>query len=143
MAKAYSMETTQMTIGQALAFLDVEKTNGIRDWPQLSSVEKAFLFQLRQRLGSIGGCKAAEKIIQSLPESSCNDWSCIDGNRDFFLSCLIMRHNNEAQEPLSNQRFFKHLNSCCRCFEIFARELREYFYQYRILTDYNKNKLAC
>jgi len=128
------METTQITIGQVLAFLDVESTSGIQDWGQLSEVEKEFLNQMRQRLGSIKAHNTAEGIIRSLPRSSCKDGSYIDGNRDFFLSCLIVRHN-EAQEVSDNRGFFNHMNSCCKCFEIFAEVLREYFFQFHILAD--------
>jgi len=130
------MAAKQLTIGQALAFLDVENARGIQQWKQLSEVEMETLNQLRQRLGAIKSNRAAGKIIKSLPKSACSADAYIGDNWDFFLSCLILRAS-EAQE-VSDNEFFGHMNSCCKCFEIFAEILREYFRQYRVLADGDK-----
>ena len=124
------MEITANILGQALAELQLRQkqsnNNVIEGGKALSEVEEKLLAIAQKRLDKIRDHAASSQIAERLAEYRCQtDQPFLENNLDFFLA-LLFSSSGETQFGYC-QQFFKHLNVCYQCFEIFSEVMRHYY----------------
>lgn len=115
------MRAKQLSLGQAMAYLDKNQTGA---WQDLSESKIIYLDDLSGRLQEIEKEKKAVKIIATRGQANCDSRSTIEGDEDFFLSCLVIGHNGDKSGEV--EKFIRHLNSCYKCFQVYSEVIGDY-----------------
>jgi hypothetical protein len=125
------MEIPANILGQVLAELQLTQKQSHsgaerKKTSSLSEMEENLLAMARKRLDKIRDPASKSQIESHLVEYRCQtDQPFLEGNLDFFLALLFLS-SGETQFGYC-QQFFKHLNACYQCFEIFSEVMRHYY----------------
>ena len=102
------MRNQALTLGQALAVLEVERRPGNPDnGQQLSLQEREQLQPLRECLTRLAEIGPSREIFKTVPDHCCRmEQGFLAGNEAFFLACLLIvpseKENNHAFFPSSS-----------------------------------------
>ncbi|MFZ5516558.1 MAG: hypothetical protein ACOY90_07950 [Candidatus Zhuqueibacterota bacterium] len=123
-------------LGQILAYLEYERTNGAPNHPSiLADHEADGLAQVRNRMLELQQRDYAADIFAEIPDTMCNgETNFLGGHIDFYLEFLAFGSPKKNAQG-NCERIFSHLNTCYRCFEDFSQVMRNYYYKQKELVD--------
>lgn len=125
------MDIPANILGQALAELQLRQTQsnnsaGRGKTEPLSEAEEKWLEIAQKRLDKISSSTSRSQVEKHLVEYRCQtDQPFLEDNLDFFLA-LLFSSSGETKFGHCRQ-FFRHLNACYQCFEIFGEVMRHYY----------------
>jgi hypothetical protein len=91
------------------------------------SIQQNMVKIIENRLNRIVSSNFDTSLKINIPNGSCSiDQSFLENNIDFFLLYIGI-----AVSPyyrcIDCDRLIKHLNDCCKCFDVYGNTMREYF----------------
>ena len=118
------MNESQLTFGEALAYLNAIDGNGKSLYlSSLPASAQDYINNLSRFRDDMNNEKTIIEIFRTIPEYACQSSKpYLSDNFKFFIALLIIKSENYSCGQLT-----KHLNNCYSCFDVFCHVLRDFF----------------